>query len=325
MSPEELAEIQARCDAATPGPWFVRKVGVADGFFHSVAYSLVHADTDSVALTEGNVTFQAHAREDVPKLLAALRESEKWSKFYDLQAQRIMMQRDAATKERDALRARLAQKEQVLEREAAGWSEQVQALRSEVEALNAQTVKIVHAQTVLEKQRDEARAEVERLKGERDAAVHHLRSERQAYDDARAVAQKARAEVERLKGDGNRLADEVAALVRRKVIDSRSPAADALLDFRDPPSTPRADALAEARAEVERLKHGDGRWGCAKAGCDADATQIIGHCDAHAGENAARLAEAKALLNRWLQRDDSMANCEATVQMAITAWLKENP
>lgn len=40
------------------------------------------------------------------------------------------------------------------------------------------------------------------------------------------------------------LADEVAVLVRRKVIDSRSPAADALLDFRDPPSTPRADRMA---------------------------------------------------------------------------------
>lgn len=41
------------------------------------------------------------------------------------------------------------------------------------------------------------------------------------------------------------LADEVAALVRLKVIDSRSPAADALLDYRDPPATPRADRLAE--------------------------------------------------------------------------------
>lgn len=43
----------------------------------------------------------------------------------------------------------------------------------------------------------------------------------------------------------DRLADEVAVLVRRGVIDSRSPAADALLDYRNPPSTPRADRLAE--------------------------------------------------------------------------------
>jgi hypothetical protein len=53
------------------------------------------------------------------------------------------------------------------------------------------------------------------------------------------------------------LADEVAVLVRRHVIDSRSPAADALLDYRDPPSTQRADRMAEleralAKAEQER-------------------------------------------------------------------------
>jgi hypothetical protein len=54
-----------------------------------------------------------------------------------------------------------------------------------------------------------------------------------------------------------RLADEVAALVQRGAISSRSPAADALLDFRNPPSSPRADRIAEleralAAAEVER-------------------------------------------------------------------------
>lgn len=43
----------------------------------------------------------------------------------------------------------------------------------------------------------------------------------------------------------DRLADEVAVLVKRGVIDSRSPAADALLDYRNPPSSPRADRLAE--------------------------------------------------------------------------------
>lgn len=41
------------------------------------------------------------------------------------------------------------------------------------------------------------------------------------------------------------VADEVATLVRRHVIDSRSPAANALLDYRNPPSSPRAERLAE--------------------------------------------------------------------------------
>ena len=63
------------------------------------------------------------------------------------------------------------------------------------------------------------------------------------------------------------LADEVAALVRLKTIDSRSPAADALLSYRDPPSTERADLLASLRAdrdrlaaEVERLKSDVATW-----------------------------------------------------------------
>lgn len=50
------------------------------------------------------------------------------------------------------------------------------------------------------------------------------------------------------------LADEVAALVRRRVIDSRSPAADALLDYRDPPSSPRADRLAELESDRDSLR-----------------------------------------------------------------------
>lgn len=50
------------------------------------------------------------------------------------------------------------------------------------------------------------------------------------------------------------LADEVATLVRRGLLDSRSPAADALLDYRDPPSTPRADRMAQLEMEIERLR-----------------------------------------------------------------------
>ena len=35
------------------------------------------------------------------------------------------------------------------------------------------------------------------------------------------------------------------------MISSRSAAADALLDYRDPPSTPRADRIADLEAKVE--------------------------------------------------------------------------
>jgi hypothetical protein len=72
------------------------------------------------------------------------------------------------------------------------------------------------------------------------------------------------------KSAADKLADEVAVLVRRGIIDSRSAAADALLDYREPPSSPRADRLVERDAtfdaNVERLKacehiaEGDGGW-----------------------------------------------------------------
>jgi hypothetical protein len=52
----------------------------------------------------------------------------------------------------------------------------------------------------------------------------------------------------------DRLADEVDVLIQRKIIDSRSPAADALLDYREPPRTERSDRLAKLEAEIARLQ-----------------------------------------------------------------------
>lgn len=50
------------------------------------------------------------------------------------------------------------------------------------------------------------------------------------------------------------LADTVAALVQRKVIDFRSAAADALLDYRDPPRNERTDLLAAAQECIAQLE-----------------------------------------------------------------------
>lgn len=58
------------------------------------------------------------------------------------------------------------------------------------------------------------------------------------------------------KRGAERLADEVAALIWRRMINSDSPAADALLDYREPPSSSRSDRLAlfdEVTAERDRL------------------------------------------------------------------------
>lgn len=48
------------------------------------------------------------------------------------------------------------------------------------------------------------------------------------------------------------LADEVDVLIKRRMIDSRSPAADALLDYRDPPRTPRSEELETLRGHFDR-------------------------------------------------------------------------
>jgi hypothetical protein len=49
------------------------------------------------------------------------------------------------------------------------------------------------------------------------------------------------------------LADEVDVLVRRRILDARSAAADALLDYRNPPSTPRTDRLVTLEERVLRM------------------------------------------------------------------------
>lgn len=50
------------------------------------------------------------------------------------------------------------------------------------------------------------------------------------------------------------LADEADVLVRRKIVDTRSPVADALLDYRNPPSSARADRLVALEIENTRLR-----------------------------------------------------------------------
>lgn len=87
-------------------------------------------------------------------------------------------------------------------------------------------------------------ADCERLQGERQAALDVARIAEQNRDWA----------LLRLNRDAARLADEVDVLVRRKVIDHRSPAADALLDFREPPSTERSCRLAELEQARDREK-----------------------------------------------------------------------
>ena len=52
------------------------------------------------------------------------------------------------------------------------------------------------------------------------------------------------------------LADEVDVLIRRRVIDWRSPAADALLDYRDPesPTSERSDRILSLEADISSAR-----------------------------------------------------------------------
>lgn len=116
-------------------------------------------------------------------------------------------------------------------------------------------------------ERDEARAELKKVRDIlHDAEITPASSWAQELAAAKGNAAGLGALLEeaekraslaemRLNVDAARLADEVDVLVQRRIIDSRSPAADALLDFRDRfPRTPRSDRLAKADEEIDRLR-----------------------------------------------------------------------
>lgn len=69
LTPERLDEIEARCEAATPGPWRNRDL-----------LGVLGRPEDGVQIcggcTNDNRDFIAHARQDIPALIAAVRERD---------------------------------------------------------------------------------------------------------------------------------------------------------------------------------------------------------------------------------------------------------
>jgi len=115
------------------------------------------------------------------------------------------------------------------------------------------------------------------------------------------------------------LADEVAVLVKRGVIDSRSPAADALLDYRNPPSSPRADRLAALLPPPPECEGG-------QAVADANVSAVIRK---HAEREAAGLRKYGVSTTRGdLSRDDWLRHLQEELMDAavyIEAALSNPP
>lgn len=71
LTPERLAEIREREQAATPGPWTAHEEWPGS-VFHGGDTNLLPIARTTGRMAEANERFIAHAREDVPALLAEL-------------------------------------------------------------------------------------------------------------------------------------------------------------------------------------------------------------------------------------------------------------
>ena len=74
---KRLDEIEARADAATEGPWRYVSIPEHGGFVEDRAahdiFTWLEDDAGTIGATGGDAEFIAHARQDVPALVAALR------------------------------------------------------------------------------------------------------------------------------------------------------------------------------------------------------------------------------------------------------------
>ena len=71
----DLAAIRARCDAATPGPWTYDETGYVDIGLPRSRSIAVGVEIDATAKSDGD--FIAHARTDIPALLAYVHDLEQ--------------------------------------------------------------------------------------------------------------------------------------------------------------------------------------------------------------------------------------------------------
>jgi hypothetical protein len=78
ITEQELREIIRRCDAASPGPW----KSYVEGRDHTSGSSFIKTGAEDIGLSGASISdqdFIAAARQDIPKLVAALAYLNKWS------------------------------------------------------------------------------------------------------------------------------------------------------------------------------------------------------------------------------------------------------
>jgi hypothetical protein len=77
LTQDELRAIKVRWQAATPGPWR----SFAEGRDHTSGSSFIQTTGDDVELLGGTVAdqdFIAHAKEDIPRLIAVIKQMRGW-------------------------------------------------------------------------------------------------------------------------------------------------------------------------------------------------------------------------------------------------------
>lgn len=134
MSPEELAAIKARAFAASAGPWSIetgelRDEVVSDGGYH-VADLLIDEDGEEPT---ADAVFIAHAREDIPALLAEIERRFPPASITDLSE---LIEAQSAIDPEFAVAAEAARR-RIDGEELARAQAEVERLRAQTEALAA--------------------------------------------------------------------------------------------------------------------------------------------------------------------------------------------
>lgn len=78
ITEQELREMLRRCNAASPGPW----KSYVEGRDHTSGSSFIKTDAEDIELSGASIPdqdFIAAARQDIPKLVAALAYLKGWS------------------------------------------------------------------------------------------------------------------------------------------------------------------------------------------------------------------------------------------------------